>query len=230
MARTALREALYRLAPAASARPTQLSLILSRAAPTATIETTVTHLDDEGDVWRTLTVRGDPDAIALCRAAFDAYAGPHLVEKEVMGVTARQLILWYKYRPELVRGVSHTRLAFRLLGRDTVITDRARGGELEIRVLGRGGPKLQEFLREVKKASKEQGFRMLYLGPPRDDRFVRLTPAEEETLRLAHAMGHYAVPRRVGVREVAKRADLSPSAAGYRLRQAERKLVTSFLE
>ena len=230
MARSALREVHYRLAPPPAHKPAQLSLILSRAAPTATIETTVTHLDDEGDVWRTLTVRGDPDAIAAAATAFAGYTGPHLVEKEVMGATARRLILWYKYRPELVRGTSHTRLAFRLLGRDTVITDRARGGELEIQVLGRGGPKMQEFLREVKKASRELGFRMLYLGPPRDDRTLRLTPAEEETLRLAAALGYYAVPRRSGVREVAEKGGLSASAAGYRLRQAERKLVASFLE
>jgi hypothetical protein len=230
VARSALREVVYRIAAPAGTKPTQLSLILSLAAPTATIETTATHLDDEGDVWRTLSVRGDPDAIAKCRAAFATYAGPHLVEKEVLGATARRFIAWYKYRPELVRGTSHTRLAFRLLGRDTVITDRARGGELEIQVLGRGGAKLQEFLREVKKASKELGFRLLYLGPPRDGRFVRLTPAEEETLRLASSLGYYAVPRRAGVREVAERGGLSASAAGYRLRQAERKLVAGFLE
>ncbi len=230
MAKSALREVVYRIAAPASRTPTQLSLILSRAAPTATIETTVTHLDDEGDVWRTLTVRGDPEAMVACRAAFAAYTGPHLVEKEVLGATPRRLILWYKYRPELVRGVSHTRLAFRLLGRDTVITDRARDGTLEIQVLGRGGPKMQEFLREVRKASRDMAFRVLYLGPPRDGRFVRLTPAEEETLRLAHGLGYYSVPRTAGVRDVAKKADLSASAAGYRLRQAERKLVASFLE
>ena len=92
---------------------------------------------------------GKPEEVARVREAFEAYDPPFLIEKQVLGATARRLILWYKYRPELVRGLSHTRLAFKLLGRDTVITDRAQGGALTIRVLARGGAALQEFLREI---------------------------------------------------------------------------------
>ena len=208
----------------------QLSLLLSEAAPGAAIETTVTHLDDEGDVWRTLTVHGRPDEVKAVRAAFEAYHPAFLVEKEVLGATARRLILWYKYRPELVKGLSHTRLAFRLLGRDTVITDRAQGGALTIRVLARGGATLQEFLREIKRSSGDLRFELLYSGPPRDAAYSRLTPQEEETLRTARELGYFEVPGKVGIRDVAKAAQVSPSAASYRLRRAEAKLVDAYLD
>lgn len=225
-----LREVVYRLTPPLKSKAAQLSLLLSEAAPGAAIETTVTHLDDEGDVWRTLSVHGKPDEVQAVRAAFEAYHPPFLVEKEILGATARRLILWYKYRPELVKGLSHTRLAFRLLGRDTVITDRALGGALTIRVLARGGAALQEFLREIRRSSGELRFELLYSGPPRDAAYSRLNPAEEETLRAARELGYFEVPGRVGIREVAKATAVSPSAASYRLRRAEAKLVDAYLD
>lgn len=225
-----LREVVYRLTVPPGARTPQLSLHLSRAAPDATVETTVTHLDDEGDVWRTLNVHGSPKDIDAVAAAFASFDAPFLVEKEVMGQTARRLILWVKYRPELVPGVSHTRLAFRLLGRDTVITDRARGNELTIRVTARGGKALQDYLREVKKAPGPLRFELLYSGPVRDASFAKLTGAEEDTLRTAREMGYYDVPRAIGVRDVAKRLGVSASAVSYRLRVAEAKLVGAHLD
>lgn len=225
-----LREVVYRLTAPMAAKATQLSLLLSQAAPSATIETTVTHLDDEGDVWRTLTVHGKPEEIEAVRTAFAGYAPAFLVEKNVLGATARRLILWYKYRPELVKGLSHTRLAFKLLGRDTVITDRAQAGVLTIRVLAKAGPPLQEFLREVKRSAGPLRFELLYSGPPRDAAFSRLTPAEEETLRAARDLGYFEVPGTVGIREVAKSVGVSPSAASYRLRRAEGKLITAYLD
>ena len=225
-----LREVVYRLTAPLEAKATQLSLLLSQAAPKATIETTVTHLDDEGDVWRTLTVHGKPEEVTAVRKSFDDYHPAFLVEKNVLGATARRLILWYKYRPELVKGLSHTRLAFKLLGRDTVITDRAQAGVLTIRVLAKAGPALQEFLREIKRSAGPLRFELLYSGPPRDAAYSRLSPAEEDTLRTARELGYFEVPGTVGIREVAKAVGVSPSAASYRLRRAEAKLVGAYLD
>ena len=225
-----LREVVYRIRSESGKRPPQLSLILSAAAPRAVVETTVTHLDDEGDVWRTMSVTGSPPEVAVARREFDAYDPTFLVEKQVLGQTARRLILWYKYRPELVPGTSHTRLAFRLLGRDTVITDRARGGVLTIRVMARGGDALGEFLREAKRSAAGMGFELLYSGPPKEAGYASVTAAEEEALRAAFEAGYYGVPRASEVREVAKRAGVSPSTLSYRLRRAEAKLVEAFLE
>jgi hypothetical protein len=226
------REILYRLVPDPSAPVARLSLLLSRAAPTAAIDTTVTHLDEQGDVWRTLSVQGREAEVAAARAAFDAYDPPFLVEKSVLGATPRRLILWYKYRPGGVPGLSHTRLAFRLLGRDTVITDHARAGVLTIRILARAGRGLEEFLRQARQSAQpgQGAFELLYVGPPRDPGHARLTPQEQETVRAAREAGYYGVPRRAGVREVAARLGVSASAASYRLRRAEGKLVAAYLE
>ena len=229
MARSEAREVVYRL-QAGRGAPTQLPLLLSNAAGHVTVETTVAHLDDEGHVWRILNVTGAPEEVEAARQAFSAYTARHLVEKEVWGETARRLILWYKYRADVSGKTSHTALAFRLLGRDTVITDRTRDGILSIRILTRAGPQLKEFIRQVRRESADLGFELVYSGPVRDLATARLTPAEEETLRKAQQVGYYGVPRKAGVREVARTVGLSPSAAGYRLRRAEGKLVAAYLE
>jgi hypothetical protein len=222
------REIVYRLQP--RGKPTQLPLILSAAAGHVTVETTVAHLDDDGHVWRILNVHGSAKEIEAAQAAFEEYRPAHLVEKEVLGATPRRLILWYKYQSKVLGRSSHTSLAFRLLGRDTVITDHTRDGVLRIRVLARAGAGLQEFLRAVRKQSEDLGFQLLYAGPPRELAAPGLTSAEEATLRAARRLGYYDVPRRIGVRDVAQAEGLSPSAASYRLRRAEAKLVTLYLE
>jgi hypothetical protein len=225
-----MREVVYRLRDDGGPAPTQLPFLLSRAAPGATIETTVAHLDDEGNVWRTLAVHGAVADVKAVAAAFARYKPAFLAEKAVLGRSPRRLILWYKYRPERVPGTSHTRLAFRLLGRDTIITDRAQSGTLTTRILARPGPRLRDFLRLVRKAGQPQGFELLYSGPPREADVTRLSPVEEETLRAAQRMGHYAAPRRADVRAVARALGVSPSAVSYRLRAAEAKLIAAYLE
>lgn len=229
MARSEAREVVYRL-QAGAAPATQLPLILSQAAGHVTVETTVAHLDDEGHVWRILNVHGTAEEVEAASQAFAQHEAPHLVEKEVLGATARRLILWYKYRADVAGKASHTALAFRLLGRDTVITDRTRDGVLSIRILTRAGPQLKEFLRAVRRQSADLGFQLTYSGPVRDLGAARLSAPEEATLRQAQKLGFYAVPRQTGVREVAKATGLSASAAGYRLRRAEGKLVSAYLE
>lgn len=223
------REVVYSL-QAGQTAPVQLPLVLSRAAGHVTVETTVAHLDDQGHVWRILSVHGTEAEVAAAKEAFATYGSPTLVEKQVLGASPRRLVLWYKYRADAAGKASHTALAFRILGRDTVVTDRTRDGNLSIRILARPGPGLTEFLRTVRRQSTDLGFRLLYSGPVRDPQVAGLTPAEEETLRQAHRLGYYGVPRRVGIREVAKAGGLSASAAGYRLRRAEGKLVSSYLE
>ena len=229
MAASLAREVVYRLR-AGAAVPSQLPLILSQAAGHAAIETTVAHLDDDGRVWRILNVHGSVAEVAAARAAFLAYKPAHLVEKEVLGASPQRLILWYKYGEKVEGKASHTALAFRMLGRDTVVTDRTRDGTLSIRVLTRVGPALKEFLRAVRRQSADLGFELVYSGPVRDMATAHLTPAEESTLRTARELGYYDVPRHTGVREVAKATGLSASAAGYRLRRAEGKLVAAYLE
>ncbi|HET6398659.1 MAG TPA: helix-turn-helix domain-containing protein [Candidatus Thermoplasmatota archaeon] len=222
-----LRELRYRLDAKPGAAPRQLPLQLAAAAPGLTVETTVAHLDDAGDVWRILGAHGPPAAVEAALSAFEAYTTPFVREKQVLGRSERRLILWYKYRADASR--SHTALAFRMLGRDTVVTDRTRAGSIAVRILCRAGPAVQRYLRAVREGTPETAFRLLYLGPPQEEPEVGLTPLEQETLRAAWELGYYRVPRRAGVREVAQQAGLSASAAGYRLRRAEAKLVAAHL-
>lgn len=222
------REIVYRL-QAGPAKPTQLPLLLSHLGPRLTIETTVAHLDDLGRVWRILNVHGPQAEVAAARAAFAAYRPPHVVEKEVFGASPRRLILWYKYKPTGAATRSQTALAFRVLGRDTVITDVTRSGTLTIRILARNRGKVAEFLRQAEAAGAEMGFELLYVGAPRQTILATLTAAEEETMRLAWQAGYFTVPGLAHVREVAQLAGVSASTASYRLRRGVGKLVASHI-
>lgn len=223
----AARELSYRLTPGPGAKPLPLSLLLCQAGPGLAVETTVAHLDDDGMVWRILNVHGSAGEVDAARRAFAAYRPKHVVEREVMASSPRRLVLWYKYRPAVEGGLSHTALALRTLGRDTVVTDRTRGGSLTIRILARQGDALRAFLRTVR---RQPGFELMYLGPPRDEVDARLTPPEEETVRAAWQAGYFRVPGAVDVRDVAGRLGVSPSAASYRIRRAVAKLVARHVE
>ncbi|MES2155096.1 MAG: helix-turn-helix domain-containing protein [bacterium] len=226
--RNEAREIVYRL-HAGSGRPTQLPLLLSAVGRHLSIETSVAHLDDDGRVWRILNVHGPQAEVAAARTAFESYRPAHVVEKEIFGASARRLILWYKYKATGAAAASQTALAFRLLGRDTVVTDVTRAGMLTIRVLARNRGRVAEFLRLAERAAAGHGFELLYLGAPREADVAALTPSEEETVRDAWQAGYFQVPGRVDVRDVAKRGGVSPSTASYRLRRAVGKLVAAHL-
>ncbi len=220
------REIVYRLRATAAA-PTQLPLLLSEVGPHLAIETTVAHLDDDGRVWRILNVHGPPAEVAAARQSFARYNPPHVVEKEVFGTSPRRLILWYKYKASGAASRSQTALAFRILGRDTVVTDATRAGLLTIRVLARNRGKVAEFLRAAEKAAAGMAFQILYVGTPRDNAVASLSAPEEETLRAAWQAGYFDVPGRVDVRDVAKATAIAPSTASYRLRRGVAKLVAA---
>ncbi len=221
------RELAYRLTPPAGSASGQLPLLLCQAGPGLVVETTVAHLDDDGMVWRILDVHGSAQEVAAAQRIFQAYRPKHLVERDVMAASKHRLVLWYKYKPVVAGGLSHTALALRQLGRDTVVTDRTRGGVLSIRILARQGRELQAFLKVVRRAP---GFELLYLGPPRDEAESRLTAVEEETLRIAWASGYFEVPGKADVRDVARGLKVSASATSYRIRRGVAKLVARHVE
>lgn len=224
------REIVYRLEAPAASKPTQLPLLLSQAGPGIAVETSVAHLDDDGLVWRILNVHGPAADVKAARKAFAAYKPAFLVEKELFGATPQRLILWYKYRPTGAAAASQTALAFRLLGRDTVVTDSTRGRRLTIRILARNRGRVAEFLRQAREAAAGLEFELLYLGPPRDTAYARLTTPEEETLGMAWERGYFSVPGKIEVRELASNARLSPSTVSYRLRRAVAKLVAAHVQ
>lgn len=225
------RELVYRLVPKKGSEPPSLPLRLVHGTRSLNVETSACHLDDNGDVWRIMHVYGDPGELERAAKAFEAYEAKHVLEKTVLGATPRRLVLFYKYRPLTgVRGFSNTDLAFRILGRDTVITDGTRGEALTIRILSRHSAKLRTFFETVqRRAAGMYDVDLVYLGPPRGVENARLTPGEEAALQAALKLGYFGVPRKAGVRDVAKVLGLSASAASYRLRMAEKKLTTSYL-
>lgn len=227
-----LREVTYRLLPRPGPAPPQLPFRLVAAHPQLVVETRVAHLDDRGRIWRLLDVLGPPAGIGAAKDVFLHYRGPHLLEREVLAESQSRLLLWYKYRPPGGRaGFSHTALAFQRLGRDTLLTDRTTREGLTIRLLTRGASRIAPFLKEAEHASAGRfAFQLVYLGRPRTEAVAEgLTSAEAEALRAAKDLGYFGVPRRAGLRDVARRLGLSPSAVSYRLRRAEEKLVQSAL-
>lgn len=231
MAPAALREVVFRLTLRPGAVPESLPLVLAAGTRTVVVETSVTHLDEKGNVWRILHVRGAPDEVREARARFDAYEPPFVAEKRVLGAAPGRLVLWYAYKARSKLGArSQTALAFRRLGRATVLTDATRAGEITFRVLATGGPAMTRWLAEAKTlAEPKYDLAVLYTGPPRDPASAALTPEEEQTLAAAHAAGFFGVPRKAGTRDVAKRVGASPSAVSARLRKAEEKLVRAHL-
>lgn len=224
-----LREVVYRLRAPPGSIPRQLPLRLAREGDALDIRTTVAHLDDEGMVWRSLAVQGPTEQVARARAAFEAYAPSHVVEKAVLGAAPGRLLLWYKYRPRTRGGPSHTALAFRLLGRDTVVTDRTRADTLTVRVMARAGPGLTEFMRRLRRTPGAD-VEVIYVGPVRDVGQARLGRLEQQAVAAAHEAGYYAVPRSACVRDVARRLGVPATTASYRLRRAEAKLVAAHVQ
>lgn len=229
--RTEFREVQYRLTVRPGATAPAIPLHLARGAPTLRAETAVTHLDETGHVWRILDVHGSAPEIERARAAFLDYQPTFLLERRIMGETRRHLVLWVKYRRALGAGAtSLTALAFRYLGRETIITDSARDGELTVRLLARGGAALSRYLQRVRReTSATYEFQLLYLGPPREKDRARLTAEEEAVVQAGRRLGYFGVPRKAGVREIAAAIGISPSAVSYRLRTAESKLVRAHL-
>lgn len=52
-----------------------------------------------------------------------------------------------------------------------------------------------------------------------------LTDQQQEALRIAYEQGHFAVPRKVSVEEIATQLGISASAASERLRRAQSQLI-----
>ncbi len=57
-----------------------------------------------------------------------------------------------------------------------------------------------------------------------------LTPRQKEVLALAVALGYYEVPRRMNLRDLADRVNLSPAAVSELLRRGERLIILSYFD
>ncbi len=56
-----------------------------------------------------------------------------------------------------------------------------------------------------------------------------LTVQQQRVLTLAHSLGYYDIPRKVGTRQIALRLGLNPGTVGRHLRRAEKHLIEQSL-
>jgi predicted DNA binding protein len=57
-----------------------------------------------------------------------------------------------------------------------------------------------------------------------------VTKRQEEILRFAMAQGYYNYPRRITIKELARKLDISPSTLGEILQRGERNIVEAFFD
>lgn len=189
-------------------------------------ETLATNLDEKGNVWRLVQVRGRPSELAQVDKAFTRPI-PSVVDQRVLARGRSHRVLWYKYtRSRGGAGPSLTELALRLLGPEAIVSDRTVGGELEVRVLSRPGPALTRYLRELPgTAAVQHHFTLLHVGPPRSTPGPALTAVEEQAVLAAHKAGFLGVPRQGSARSLGRQLGCSPSAFSARLRRGLGKLA-----
>ena len=110
------------------------------------------------------------------------------------------------------------------------------GACLAIEPHGQGGVALQlhatrgsvdRFLEWIKPDAEDTRVRRL---APVEAESPSLTPAQEDALRRAVALGYYHIPRSIHLSELAAKLQVSPAALSERLRRAEARLVTHFVE
>jgi hypothetical protein len=224
-----LREVLFRVILRDARRPPSLAHQLLPDAPDLQAATVAANLDEDGNVWRLVTVDGPAGQLARLRAAL-ARPLSNLLDHKVLGGTRTRLVLWYGYAPRHVaRGPSLTAFALRTLGTQAILTDRTTPEGLEVRILAPEGPRLARFLERIEgQASADHDYSLLYVGPPRSFGDAHLTAEEERALLEAQAMGLFRTPRKGSVRALAAKLGCSPSAAGARLRRAEGKLAERY--
>ncbi|MGQ0535158.1 MAG: helix-turn-helix domain-containing protein [Methanobacteriota archaeon] len=223
-------ELVYRLRPVSE--PRSVPLILCARIPSLSVSTRVSHLDDSGNVWRLLEVRGSRESVVAAERAFMELDLPFVLDRAVLSTAPRLVVLFYKYRPlARAEGFSNTVLAFRLLGRDTIVTDETTEGAVEIRIRARSSTKLDRFFREISDRSRGRyEVTLLRKGPVRDDRPTPgLSPEDERLLRAAFDAGYFDVPRRIETRALAARLGIPPTTLSYRLRTLEAKLLRTYL-
>lgn len=77
---------------------------------------------------------------------------------------------------------------------------------------------------------KEQGCKVEVIKLTRLEEDEIVTPRQEEVLRKAFEMGYFDFPKRVSVRELARRLQISPSTLGEILQRAEKNIIEGYLK
>ncbi len=223
-----LREIVYRLQLHDRLTPVALLLRLAPEGANLSARALSTNLDEKGNVWRLVEVRGAAVDVANAVAAFSGHREVNLLERRIVSTGKYMAVLWYKWAAK-ERGVTLlTKLTYQSLGPETIVVDQSTKAGLEVRILARGGPRLARLLARLRTlAAEEHWFELVYVGPPRAQLGEDLTAEEDAALQAAMQLGFFEVPRRGSLKQVARALGCSASALSARLRRAEAKLVAA---
>ncbi len=130
-------------------------------------------------------------------------------------------------------------LTIGMLGPETVFQPViVQGGYIHISVMSPnpdGVAVFNRFTGHMRQVVPADDFKLLHVGPYTPDfgakgKGVRLTPRQEEVLRMAIAMGYYSDPRGCNLDDLARAFGISKAAVHKRLQTAENQLITAHVE
>ncbi len=125
------------------------------------------------------------------------------------------------------------------LGRDVIVKPTCvEDGWISIKIITCGQSSLSVIRARVEGAARDAGWAEYEVGGVREldgaDGKVgvgpeKLTPRQEEVLKIAHALGYYRTPRSCTLEGVAKTLGISANAIHKNLTSAEQKIFTAYV-
>jgi len=180
-----------------------------------------------GDIaWQTNVYRGEPKAVDRFVREVIPDPGPLKVEARVIERGQEEVAYFMRWRrPRSGGPVSVPHLALAAVGEAHLLYSETSPEARHYRLYVSEGTDL----RPLHKALRTQlGTRVTVAAvrpSPLPGRAVQLTPLQEKVLREAVARGYYAIPHRVGLKELAKRLGIPMSTVAYNLRRAESAVI-----
>lgn len=100
---------------------------------------------------------------------------------------------------------------------------RLQKSEVTVRLLFPGQTQAKGFVRELWKRARHFQPKLLSIRLAQPE--SALTTRQREVLIVAHRLGFYSIPRRAGLRLIARELGISPSTLSVTLRRAEHKVI-----
>ncbi|MCU4740128.1 helix-turn-helix domain-containing protein [Halobacteria archaeon AArc-m2/3/4] len=216
------------------------------AYPETTVRSLSCHVTPES-LWRVDHATGSPEALEALEEAYrDAtYCADCLVkddcgaecEIEVLDRSNDTLVVYtYWARTDVCTSVPH--LALEYLGEGLLFETYREGRRYRWRIVLAGDAPIHAFFdalgEEVGECTGMEMLRLTELDPEHSsgdaDEWDSLPDEQQRALRAAVEHGYYETPRTIDLSDLADELGIPRSTLSYRLRRAEAKLATSFVE
>ncbi len=213
--------------------------------PDATVRSLSCHVTAER-LWRVDLVSGPPSALDAVSTAYEAadYFPDCLVthdceansETRVLDRTDGSLVIYCVWeRSDVCTSVPH--LALEHLGEGLLFETRQVGRSYVWRIVLAGGESIGSFVDALRaEIADVGGMELLRLtdhtpsGDRTDSQSLGLPAEQRRALHAAVDRGYYETPRRIDLETLAEALEVPQSTLSYRLRRAEARLVTAFVE